>query len=66
MGRRFLYKAIRPAGVHHKDRNGRAVISNGHDVETTFDAVTGAYALKLWRLDDNVVVEGAVVSPVTC
>lgn len=36
-----------------------AVINNGTDVETTFDNVTaGAHTLKLWRLDDNVVVEG--------
>ena len=39
-----------------------AVINNGHDVEAVFEDVTaGEHTLKLWRLDDNVVVEGVVV-----
>jgi hypothetical protein len=39
-----------------------AVTNNGHDVETVFDEVeAGEHTLKLWRLDDNVVVERFVV-----
>lgn len=38
-----------------------AVIRNGTDLETTFDGVpAGWHTLKLWRLDDNVVVERVV------
>jgi hypothetical protein len=39
-----------------------AVKNNGHDVRVVFEQVPpGEHTLKLWRLDDNVVVEGVVI-----
>lgn len=42
-----------------------AVINNGHDVETVFDGVaSGEHTLKIWRLDDNVVIERITIGPI--
>jgi hypothetical protein len=41
-----------------------AVIDNRHVLKTTFDELAaGKHTLKLWRLDDNIIIEKIVISP---
>jgi len=41
-----------------------AVINNGHTLEATFDQVSaGQHTLKIWRLDENVILEEIVIRP---
>ena len=41
-----------------------AVIDNGHVVETALASVAaGRHTLKIWRLDDNVVLEHIEIGP---
>lgn len=53
-------------GVHNPEQQAwvDAVINNGHIVDARFPQVSGGeHTLKLWRLDDNVVIEKIVIGP---
>jgi hypothetical protein len=65
---RTLVSALEPTGGAATNPRQqawyRAVVDNRVELSTVFDALpAGAHAIKVWRLDDNVILEGLEVVP---